>query len=145
MVRIFADLVTQLLIYESRHFPATLKWPNKLRPNAQSITVTKALPYHLTILFTALPVSRHTLAPWILGFLIMRVPKSDAQRNICLVSGIYFIAAERSETAIYSWRYMTFLLFRAQSPTELYWANSIESMSVRRMPRCLFLRPEQAY
>jgi hypothetical protein len=45
----------------------------------------------LTILFTALPANRHTLAPGILGFLIMRVPNSDAQRNICLVSGIYFI------------------------------------------------------
>jgi hypothetical protein len=33
----------------------------------------------------------HTLARGILGFLIVRVPKSDAQRNICLVSGIYFI------------------------------------------------------
>jgi hypothetical protein len=31
----------------------------------------------LTILFTALPANRHTLAPGILGFLIMRVPKSD--------------------------------------------------------------------
>jgi hypothetical protein len=29
------------------------------------------------------------VAPGILGFLIMRVPKSDAQRNICLVSGIF--------------------------------------------------------
>jgi hypothetical protein len=28
-----------------------------------------------------LPANRHTLAPGILGFLIMRVPKSDAQRN----------------------------------------------------------------
>jgi hypothetical protein len=28
IVRIFADLVTQLLIYESRHIPGTLKWPN---------------------------------------------------------------------------------------------------------------------
>jgi hypothetical protein len=45
----------------------------------------------LTILFTALPANRHTLAPGIMGFLIMRVPKSDAQRNICLVSGINFI------------------------------------------------------
>jgi hypothetical protein len=35
--------------------------------------------------------SRHTLALGILGFLIMRVPESDAQRNICLVSGIYLI------------------------------------------------------
>jgi hypothetical protein len=34
-----------------------------------------------TILFTTLPANRHTLAPGILGFLIMRVPKSDAQRN----------------------------------------------------------------
>ena len=45
----------------------------------------------LTILFTVLPANRHTLAPGILGFLIMRFPKSDAQRNICLVSYIYFI------------------------------------------------------
>jgi hypothetical protein len=45
----------------------------------------------LTILFTALPANRNTLAPGILSFLIMRVPKSDAQRNICLVSCIYLI------------------------------------------------------
>ena len=45
----------------------------------------------LTTLFTVLPANRHTLAPGILGFLIMRFPKSDAQRNICLVSDIYYI------------------------------------------------------
>jgi hypothetical protein len=47
----------------------------------------------------------------------------------------FIIAAERSEAAPYSWLSMTFLLFRAQSPAELYWGNSTESMSVRRMPR----------
>jgi hypothetical protein len=47
--------------------------------------------YDLWNTSTALPANRHTLAHGILGFLIMRVPKSDAQRNICLVSGIYFI------------------------------------------------------
>jgi hypothetical protein len=34
---------------------------------------------------------RPEFSDYALGFLIMRVPKSDAQRNICLVSGIYFI------------------------------------------------------
>ena len=43
------------------------------------------------IIHSSLPANRHTLAHGILGFLIMCVPKSDAQRNICLVSGIYFI------------------------------------------------------
>jgi hypothetical protein len=47
--------------------------------------------YDLWNTSTALPANRHILAHGILGFLIMRVPKSDAQRNICLVSGIYFI------------------------------------------------------
>jgi hypothetical protein len=41
--------------------------------------------------------------------------------NMC--TEVCIIAAERSEAAPYSWRYMTFLLFRAQSPAELYWGN----------------------
>ena len=45
----------------------------------------------LVMIFVVLPANRHTLAPGILGLLIMCVPKSDAQRNICPVSGIYFI------------------------------------------------------
>jgi hypothetical protein len=47
--------------------------------------------YDLWNNITALPANRHTLAHRFLSFLIMRVPNSDAQRNICLVSGIYFI------------------------------------------------------
>jgi hypothetical protein len=53
--------------------------------------VSLVMIFVVTILFIALPANRHTLATGILGFLIMRVPKSDAQQNICLVSGVYFI------------------------------------------------------
>jgi hypothetical protein len=62
-----------------------------LKYNFDPFLVSLVMIFVVNYIIHSLPANRHTLAPGILGFLIMRVPKSDAQRNICLVFGIYFI------------------------------------------------------
>jgi hypothetical protein len=51
-----------------------------LKYNFDPFLVSLVMIFVVNYIIT-LPANRHTPAPGILGFLIMRVPKSDAQRN----------------------------------------------------------------
>ena len=62
-----------------------------LKYNFDPFLVSLVLIFVVNYIIHSTTCEQAYLAPGILGFLIMCVPKSDAQRNICLVFSIYFI------------------------------------------------------